>query len=468
MSWVSAARLRWTALGDGKDQSPSPQPNINLRRPVGGWSLENIPVELVQEVAKHLPPVEVAILALTSKAMLFRLGPRVLKIENVHTRHDLLEAFSERGMYLPEVLCQSCQIFHSPLPVDDGGDTHIRKCEPRNNPWGHGESPYLPAHISFNAVAGVMGCHEHNMSTAFPLETLSSSNEVDKDNFKIHTYNDLRIVDGHLILKTEKLLLPLGNATNKLEAVSQMSKFLRENIWSMDRCCRHTSWSLKYPALLDPKPSQNDKELDDLWTHSQLTPIVHACRYCFTDFSLGMTELPNGQGRACTLTSWKDLGSGKPSKGAEWVSHLYPDIGLATRRFDLRRTVEDEADINRLSPSAYRKFESIDESFGTTYQYRPTIDQERLIRLTGVMHIGSGYENRILGVDRQAPETAPSRQQKDTNHTKFRLSLDAGTPLYQRLFDVTKLLFMAVALVIPGKSFAGLVGARFGVSVGSN
>lgn len=404
-SWMTTF-LWWTPLGDPKGWSLFSRKNGNLRRPVEGWSLENIPVEMVQEIAKYLPPVELAILALTSKTMLYRLGPRVLQIKNTRTHRALLEAFSERGLYLPEVLCSSCEIFHSTFPLDDHRNISLRKCQLRtsNSLWGHGESPYLPVNISFNAVAGVMRCHQHNKSALFPLSTLASSDEINKDTFKIHTYNDLAIVDGNLILKTEKLVLPLPNPNNKLEAVSQMCKFLSDNTWTMDKCCRHTAWSSTYPNLLESIPSKSYEVLEDLlcnkhrsmhnclWTHALPCPkqsgsharsqdwnfIVHSCRDCFTDFSLAIAELPNEKGRVCVLTAWKDLGAGKSPKGIEWRSHLFPNISVTAHGNDVRPTYASP--INRVSPSVYRKFEGVDESFGV-YQYKPLIRQKRLMRL---------------------------------------------------------------------------------------
>ncbi|KAK3313164.1 hypothetical protein B0H66DRAFT_387481 [Apodospora peruviana] len=387
-------------LGERQATASLPS-NRNPRRPPEGWSLETIPLEIVLQVAKFLSRIERASLALVSRGMLIRLGTDVFKLDS-RAQYAFLHLLHRDGMFLPDVLCPVCRVFHSPFPIHDLTSKScyrsMRACQTQQS-WERGDTPYLPVQVTFNTVAAVLSCSRHNMTRLFAPETLASSHKVEEDLFKIHTYYNFRVVCGHLIIKTEKLILPAKHADDILDAVRHASKVFEEHPWDVGKCCRHVTWASQYPIPLKSLPAENHEGVDDLleskhrehhhcaWNHSlpctldcglsnqnKNNFLVEACDLCFTDYSLGFVDLPDTRGRACVLTSWKDLGRGQIPADEEWQSHLWPDHSMTFRdSFHPSRSP--------VVPDIYRGYEKPQEWGGGRSQHRPSIDEKRFIRL---------------------------------------------------------------------------------------
>lgn len=83
-------------------------------RPSNKSSLETISAELVLSIAEYLTPEAKAALALAGHTMLSRLGSRVFKLDSA-SRYGLFLLLDKGGMFLPDILCPFCRIFHAPF-----------------------------------------------------------------------------------------------------------------------------------------------------------------------------------------------------------------------------------------------------------------------------------------------------------------------------------------------------------------
>ena len=342
-----------------------------------GWSMETIPIKVVFCVTAYLPPESHAALALTSRTMLSRLGNRCLKLEP-SSRYNFLLLLSKDGMYLPDILCPFCRVFHTPSPQflvamwrEDGHQDYkdVRECASRD--WVRGPpvaSPYLPAHVDFNIIAAVMSCHRHKFP-AFGPETLASNGKAFNEGCRFHIDYNFRVMGGQLIMKTEKLILPgMGKEGGILDGVREVAKVLGAQPWRLGKCCAHINWLDQYPYVFTGARCRWCHKY--IWTHrlsfsgcvcvlrSKARFEIGICRFCHTDYSLGFVDLPHGRGRLCVMTSWKALGPGI-SPVDEWQSHLYSRPRTSHR--------------NRLEARAYRAFEGERGS-----RYKPSISQRRL------------------------------------------------------------------------------------------
>ncbi|KAK3942934.1 hypothetical protein QBC46DRAFT_424063 [Diplogelasinospora grovesii] len=361
----------------------------SLRRshPDGGSTLEIIPLEIVQEIAEYLLPEAKAALALASRTMLYRFGTEALKL-GLPSRYNLLLLLSKDGIWLQDILCPFCYVFHAPFPIPawpSGPHTNTRACQTekadgKRKPWEQAiSSPWLPAHVTFNTVAAVMRCHRHN-STAYMPETLASSDKFEIGDCKVHCYHDFRIVNGHLLLKTEKLVLPCKGKAKTTNAFSQVQAILQipqNEAWKLNEGCVHINFILGGHVVLNNQPEFDINAIQHTCASSHAMPCfkcswvgkrcVFYCWSCYTDYSLGFVDLPGNGGRVCVLTTWKDLGSGECIKNREWQSHCCK--GWSFRHFP--------DGCSPCVPEVYMAFEE-ETNWGF---YNPSICQSRLADL---------------------------------------------------------------------------------------
>jgi hypothetical protein len=307
-------------------------------RPPGGWSLDTIPLELLLDVTDLLAPEGRAALALTNRTMLFKLGKRSLSLE-VEPRYRLLKLLSQDGMFLPEVLCPLCRIFHTPfvgVPWTLHSPFICMSCRSaeeavRAEDWT-AQNLFmlaLPDAIPFNLVAAVLRCHRHkypflNMDLLLPSEILQDKRAM------IQVHHNFRIVKAHLLLKTERLIL-LGQADTGTIAVQQARSMILEHRWVVNQICAHSSWTSMFPDMGGtPLPrhtcSKGPLKNSTPACHDYIlcnSVVVRSCAYCYTDHTFSYVDLPGKRGRVCALTTWKDLGSGDDPEGPEWKSHNY-------------------------------------------------------------------------------------------------------------------------------------------------
>ncbi len=297
--------------------------------------LESLPTELVLCIGQYLSPETNAALALTSCTMLQKLGHGTLQLDST-CRYKLLLLLSKDGMYLPDVLCPFCRIFHSPLPKPTWAWEHwewnMRVCEDMKLAgWGHCEGHMLlPRQVHFNTVAAVLRCARHN-STAFKASMLDSCNKIQRFQSKVHIYYDFRIADGHLLLRTEKYILPSKNANETLGALPVVRETMKDNPYKLDGICFHHVWTWEQPGVFDTPKCPNivcigPRNPVCAWTHKRCicyaswVKIVE-CRFCYTDYRIRFVDLPDGGARVCVLTTWKDFGPGESNDDPEWRSH---------------------------------------------------------------------------------------------------------------------------------------------------
>ncbi|KND88253.1 hypothetical protein TOPH_07053 [Tolypocladium ophioglossoides CBS 100239] len=314
----------------GHSEKPCrPAPSTGHRRlqHEGGLSsLERLAAELVLEIAAHMSPADQASLALVSRTGLRKLGRASLQLQGA-SRLDFLVRLERDGARPADALCPQCRVLHPPhlsLPpawYSDYGAA-IRPCAQSSSAGSAAllkksqiASAFLPLQLHFNMVAGVMRCHRHGWST-YSAETLSSSSRYkyfDKSRYpKLVSTTQCRIVNGHLVAKTEKLIFLCKGSAGLQDAASKVVQLL-EREWALRHCCGHQRWAQRYySTLLSCR--------DRIWSSRPISEAlsflhldrhrVKGCGLCYTDCALSAYDLPDDRGRVITLTTWKDLGSG--------------------------------------------------------------------------------------------------------------------------------------------------------------
>ena len=339
--------------------------------------LEELPTEIILRIAAFLQPDQKAAMALTCKAMLGHLGTGVLVNLSPDDRYKLLLHLAEDGMYLPDILCHWCRIFHSPMPTP--GWSVVSYTDPANRipPICESFTKYteqkessiaLPWRLHYNLVMAVMFCHRRGFEFWEPHHLDHDGRTIaTKQGHKLKMRYRFKISHGNLILKTEKLLY-LGNQQGDvaiLQSIAEITEMLNSrsgwdglpapqmDCWERDKVCRHSGWTRSNPHIFDTVGFDNDSEREDM---DQITPMTRLtnwtavkgledkttqikwCKRCYTDLAIALIPMPasNGAGGSidpsprrnvniCVLTSWKNLGTGLTITDNMWNSHLIAD-----------------------------------------------------------------------------------------------------------------------------------------------
>lgn len=385
---------------DNEHPSTADEAPIMVSSPRPRWKLDTIPVEIFLHMAIFLLPAERACLAMASHYMFDKLGRESLRLD-VKAQYAFFQHLYKDGMFLPDVLCPLCRVFHSPFRAPlwhaDARDD-IRWPEGREGtaPWGnsHAAMPYLPPHINFNMVAAVMKCHQHSSEAILPAD-LDSSIAIYDGGWRIHVYNQFRIHKNRLLLKTERLLLLRQVGLSIMESISQIFLLMREYPVDLSQACRHIDWPSSYPVVFNsvravrrhfahgaggqicswdgPLPCFECTR-DNIREYLTLDNfLVTACVRCYTDHSLGFVILPNDLGTVCVMTTWKDLGDGQRVTEHRWQSHGFaPEVCFPEFQYSRKSH----------RPRVYRAFEGMR---GIRYsRYRPTVSRTRIEELREV------------------------------------------------------------------------------------
>ena len=341
--------------------------------------LENIPAELVWEVARYLDTEDRAALALVSKTMLERLGKNEL-LPPRPFKFSFLRRLERDGVCPDAILCPCCVKFHSPLLSLDESGRHrgsatpeeVRKLQRVEQAHSNATSPNLPAHLHFNMVAAVMRSHRHGWPTYSPRTLATAVRQRLPDHpARMTTFTRCYVVQGRLILGEQRLVLPLveggnqgggGGGEARLAATARLGGFM-DGFYHAGIICAHLSWRKRYAGLfhLDTGDTERWRVASRnhvcAWTHAQpcrraLGPTracrawdmratkVQGCPLCQTDFAWAAVDLPDGRGRVLALGVWKDLGAGETLRDPRWRSHLQrgeclgPAKGVSKRRDD--------------------------------------------------------------------------------------------------------------------------------------
>lgn len=314
----------------------------------GQLTLETLPVELLFIIAAFLSLADQVALALVSKTGFYRFGPAVSKLkEKKEERLDFLTVLERDGVRNADILCSACVRFHPPrLSAVHGwyfqNMQGMRPCGERFDlrPWPSTFrliSPNLPSHLHFNTIAAVMRSHRHGW-TVHPVHTLAASHRTHHRTGypKLNCYVSCKIVDGRLIVKTQKLMLPCASWEDLQEARPAVLRFLQDECL-LRHCCGHIWWIGHYRFVFDEKADLHPAHIwihHRIWAARPLHPEgydprlaylyrVYGCKVCYTDFALGVVDLPDTRRRLIVLTTWKDLGSGESPSDVRWASHRY-------------------------------------------------------------------------------------------------------------------------------------------------
>jgi hypothetical protein len=298
-------------------------------------SLETIPVEIFQCIAADLSAIDRASLAIVSRSLLAKLGKATLQLQR-QSRLELLVRLERDGVCISYILCPECKVFHRPHQAL----WHVALRTYRKKPRGmrpcaiagfaedearcRTRSVFLPPEIHFNMVAAVMRSHRHK-SGRYNTQSLSSTRHYSKVGYpKINCDTKCAIVDGRLIVKTETRFLPCKGMDGVLDAAANVWEYL--DMWGLQNCCPHWNW--------DRWLGKETYIAGRIWTcgiwclkngSCVVDRIfgVGGCRCCYTDFSFGVADLPDNQGRVLVLTSWKDVGKGEDIEDRKWKSHSF-------------------------------------------------------------------------------------------------------------------------------------------------
>jgi len=243
-----------------------------------------------------------------------------------------------------------------------GKDRHLfaeNQDEIKNNTEVH---PYLAGVVRFHIIQAVMDSHRNALTdlgfNLSPLvlrhqRLLSISCPKSQNNILVDCQYAYRIVKGHLLLKTEKILYPQVNGDKSVMEAVKEARTVFEHDPALNYRCRHKSWVESWPTVFKSPaehlgPSSSSAFCASpmpvcLWTHTtqrvcqepfnNFTP--KACRVCHTDSWVGFVDLQlkkSASGmvpRACYLTTWKDVGCGKSILEQEWQSHFASEKTLS-------------------------------------------------------------------------------------------------------------------------------------------
>ncbi|KAK5657425.1 hypothetical protein OQA88_2997 [Cercophora sp. LCS_1] len=301
-------------------------------------SLTTLPTELLLTITTNFHPEETASLALTCHTLLHKLGATSFSLQSPQ-KYNLLRLASKDGIYPHLIVCPLCHVFHTPFPLDwwrraVGDQISMRLCETswhsnKSESWDTIEiiSPELPPQTHFNMVAAVMRCHRFGWP-GFGPEVLNSGDRVEIGGWRIHRYHDFGIRGGHLLLKAERLVW-LKEGENLAEAVEILSKAVAEKKgWKFEAFCGHLMWArdvgvLKGGCVAGWEGGIMEGECGECnRDHGKEIGRVKTCGKCYTDYAVAFVDMPDGKGKVCVLTTWKDLGSGERLESPEWRSHL--------------------------------------------------------------------------------------------------------------------------------------------------
>jgi hypothetical protein len=225
---------------------------------------------------------------------------------------------------------------------------------------------------------------------------------------KIGRYEDFRIVNGHLLRKTEMLLL-LHSAKQLSDAVGEMVAEIQGDLWTA-AACGHVAWKHLYTEVLGwtpPSRPESARRKTCLWTHEKscskceistetqasldykrkflpMKPcegditrreddslstteaiaavgVVFSCEKCYTDISLCFVDDLGPGGRVCVLSSWKDLGTGEGLDSPQWQSHHHRTTRFGNRG---RKAAPHIRKVGQISGSVFEAYEK------DTGQYR--------------------------------------------------------------------------------------------------
>lgn len=247
--------------------------------------------------------------------------------------------------YIVDILCLGCHVFHPPrIPV--ASDRYL---DCNKDLLAHDDcdelqllnSHLLPIQLHFSFLAAVMRSHRHGWTT-YTTGILSSSyrlyqqpspvyiNQNASSYPRYYSYTICKIVDGRLLAKTEISMVPCEDLKGLADAacIPSLLKFLHES--ELRECiCLHHWWTVYYDYIFNERAASTRYLLK---LHPDRRPPlvnnssqVHSCLYCYTDFTLSVTDLPlnDTYRRVFVLTTWKDLGSGKSLNDPRWNTHLF-------------------------------------------------------------------------------------------------------------------------------------------------
>jgi hypothetical protein len=405
--------------------------------------MDSLPTELMQDIASYLPSESQAALALSNKKTLYMLGSATLKLSG-QAKHRLLLLLAKDGLYPDDIPCPFCLRFHSSPEISNPWGSQTcegrRLTAPRdcqvcfcsvaptralyNMPRAQKAiSTFLGPRVHFNTVAALMRSHRLGRKKEMP----PTREIMPTRTGNILRCEDFRIVNGHLLLKTEMLLLP--HSTNQLsDDVRHMVDSIYEDAWTA-HACGHSTWLDLYPEVLGlAHPSQLEivKHKTCLWTHENSCSecgipaerqalfgcgrnslftkfcggdttgpeddslsitkvlagvgVVLSCEDCHTDVSLCFVDDLGPGRRVCVLTSWKDLGTGEELgegfDSREWHSHLWTVAShlrnLGRKRETVFEAYEKDTGQYRDGPPTWQAAPSMSilESLKDTRQYR--------------------------------------------------------------------------------------------------
>lgn len=305
-------------------------------------AINNLPVELVQEIASYLTPASRAALALGCKGFLKTLGSDVVRVVD-NDRIELLIILEKGGEFPNQILCQQCRRFHLPRPPMDLAPMR---------PWQLGLSA---RHDARTVVAAIIRAQRLGSG----LGSLSSlKKQVSyhlKERKQVRRRTCAKVVEGRLLYRTEVLITSTEKTGQHAITLDTLSMIQRR-----EAMCPHTSWSggtsssnLARPLPMHQYQTYETEDAENaakelfaqkcnlhqcLWKHPegcechgdsrQGVSALQGCVHCFTDYKVELKSFPSGGVRAVLLTCWRDLGSA--SMGDIAWDLLTPANGLST------------------------------------------------------------------------------------------------------------------------------------------
>lgn len=164
-----------------------------------------------------------------------------------------LRRLERDGMWLSEILCETCSKFHLPRKDRTWNEYEgPRRCIQYANGRAleYLESPYLPRQVHFDIVAAITRSYRFE-SGLYDINYLFSTDQYTAGRAKITSNVSARLYKGTLVLKTE-LVLSAGKMAFASENVDKLEKVLQKST-KLENVCQHVKWAEVLPFIFRPQ-----------------------------------------------------------------------------------------------------------------------------------------------------------------------------------------------------------------------
>ncbi|EPE24394.1 hypothetical protein GLAREA_08246 [Glarea lozoyensis ATCC 20868] len=267
--------------------------------------LKNVPVDLILEINKHLPPASKQVLALSCRPMHFTLGSQHYK--QLKERSHAFELLTLLAREKPDhIACYHCHKYHSISEARRMGHDSDRV----ESPCGANDQ-YLHGNFTFTIFQMAMKCYSQSVGYTDLLRSISHQSTwyCIGQNYLHHLTIVPKITQGSMIIRAQVVL------------VKSSARPFRRHIYYKLNICPHISliWDTRSDAIGFVQGGQlpgSDPEV-----HVNGPGVTNKCFYCHTDYSVEY-HTPAENIQAACITRWRDIGGGLSPLDKQFRNHV--------------------------------------------------------------------------------------------------------------------------------------------------